>query len=666
MGPRTVRLLRLVAVATVIAMVPLAIMLIPMTDLPDTKLRQVALSYNLTTSINESSTTVGIADSDLYGMSQADIVATFDQMQSLGVNTVRVLVPWGDVYKVPPGDPWEAVFPPDWSKVDFIVNLAETRNMSVLGVVNATPYWGGQNGSGCLACFGAAPDPAKFAAFAGEVAARYGAKVSAYEVWNEPNYVLAWAPQIDPVAYTELLKQAYTAIKAANPAATVVAGVLSAVTSFMGITMDARTFVETMYANGAKGFFDALSIHPYQYTTEFSEGEYDPNVNPHEPWKADSPLEQVIAIRQMMIDNGDEALRIWATEYGLPTGGPNAVTPEQQAQFIEDFLTAWAELDYAGPSFIYTTRDRIEGVVTEDGSFGLYYFDLTTLQWVAKSAAQVIKDFIEAHQEPTDPTAPGNPPGPDLGTQIAQALQAFFAQMQAAMQNFVNQMNAFFNSIAQAIAAIFNPGGVLAQSLPPEVQDEVAEGTAMAAMTAEEDVADTGSDLSESEAAKSLAVEVTETEEVAPETVPVEEPTEAEKVTETPQEPTGEITEEPPTEESTEESTETPATEPEEPTDPEEESTEESTDDTTEETTEESTETDTSGPAAKPDNGDASVGTVTNPESREPVRTGLVARPGKVGDDTKDTDDTGDAPTADDATNDADSPGGEAESGEAA
>ncbi len=111
MGPRTVRLLRLIAVATVIAMVPLAIMLIPMTDLPDKKLRQVALSYNLTTSINESSTTVGIADSDLYGMSQADIVATFDQMQSLGVNTVRVLVPWGDVYKVPPGDPLEALLP---------------------------------------------------------------------------------------------------------------------------------------------------------------------------------------------------------------------------------------------------------------------------------------------------------------------------------------------------------------------------------------------------------------------------------------------------------------------------------------------------------------------------------------------------------------------------
>jgi hypothetical protein len=63
---------------------------------------------------------------------------------------------------------------------------------------------------------------------------------------------------------------------------------------------------------------------------------------------------------------------------------------------------------------------------------------------------------------------------------------------------------------------------------------------------------------------------------------------------------------------------------------------------------------------AEPDDGDAATGTVTNTKSREPVRTGLVARPGKVGDDAKDTegtDDAGDASTADDAANDADSSG---------
>lgn len=637
MRRRSVRGLRQIAVATVIAMVPLAIMLIAMSDLLQQKPKPVALSYNLTTAINESSTTVGIADSDLYGMSQAEIVATFDQMQSLGVNTVRVLVPWGDVYKVPPGDPLEFFFPPDWSKVDFIVNEAAARNMSVLGVLNATPYWGGQDGNGCLGCYGAAPDPQKFAAFAALAAQRFGDKVSAYEVWNEPNYVASWGPEIDPVAYTELLKQAYTAIKGANPDATVVAGVLGTVTTFGGITMDARDFVETMYANGAQGFFDALSIHPYQYTTKFSEGEYSWD----KPWNANSPLEQMIAIRQLMIDNGDEALRIWATEYGLPTGGPNAVTPEQQAQFVEDFLNAWSELDYAGPSFIYTTRDRLEGVVTEDGSFGLFYFDLTTLQWTAKSAAQVIKDFIEAHP-PTDPGGPQGPSGPpDLGAQIAQALQAFFNQMQAAFQGFVNNMNTFVNAVSQAIANLFNPGGAAALSLAPEIQEEVAEGTSMAAMAVAEDTAEGASEQSESD--------VTEAEDTAAKTVSADETTETPEATET------EVAE-------TEEATETEVAETEESAEPvsdddatEDESTE--AEDTTEDDT---VETDTSGTVAESDTDSVSVGGVTETDSREPVRTGLVARPGEAGDD--DTDDADDV-SANDATNEAGSEG-ESDSGE--
>lgn len=299
-----------------------------MTYLLNPQPKPVALDFVPVVAIEESSSTVGIADSDLFGMSEADIVKTFDEMQTLGVDTVRVLVPWGAVQPYNPGF-LGGIFAGyrDWSKVDFIVNQAVERGMGVLGVLNSTPYWGGQDGTGCLGCYGAAPDPEKFAVFAGEVASHFGGDISAYEVWNEPNYVQSWSPTIDPVAYTEVLKQAYTAIKAANGDATVVAGLLGTVVNFGGITMDARDFVETMYANGALGFFDALSIHPYQYTTKFSEGGY----TWYQPWNADSPLEQLIAIRQLMIDNGDEALRIWASEYGLPTAGPNAVTEQEQA-----------------------------------------------------------------------------------------------------------------------------------------------------------------------------------------------------------------------------------------------------------------------------------------------------------------------------------------------
>lgn len=56
-----------------------------------------------------------------------------------------------------------------------------------------------------------------FQVFAGKVAARYKGRVKAYEIWNEPTYTMG------NTVYANLLKAAYPPIKAADPAATVIA-----------------------------------------------------------------------------------------------------------------------------------------------------------------------------------------------------------------------------------------------------------------------------------------------------------------------------------------------------------------------------------------------------------------------------------------------------------
>lgn len=183
---------------------------------------------------------------------------------------------------------------------------------------------------------------------------------------------------------------------------------LAAVVSAGGFTMDPVTFVQTMYANGAKGYFDALSYHPYSYDRPF--GEQNPNFI--------SPLRSLLQIRLTMLDNGDDLVKIWASEYGLPT---SMVTYRQQADFVEDFLTTWAnglteeqmaqlpaefrELaadwsSWIGPAFIYTLRDRLAAPDTEQGSMGLYYFDEASAEWKMKPAAEVIKWIIEERSSP--------------------------------------------------------------------------------------------------------------------------------------------------------------------------------------------------------------------------------------------------------------------------
>ena len=447
MTPALKRRLQRYSVATLIAVVPLAVLcayvanlLVPTEPMPrPVRYDAAALNIVNTAVIKEESTTVGVADSDMYNpnLTEAEVRARFDDMEALGVDTLRVLVPWGAIQRVPPGDPLEQFFPPDWGRIDLILSLAQEKDMAVLGVLNATPYWGREDGQGCALCPpqpGAAPDPELFAAFAAEAVTRFNEQfagvVSAYEVWNEPNSFRSWSPVVDPVAYTEVLKAAYTAIKGVDPDATVVAGVLGAVVTFGGFTMDPVTFVEQMYANDAKGFFDAISYHPYNYDRTLAE--QNPNFL--------SPLRALLEMRQVMLDNEDDALRIWATEYGLPTylDEDQEAAYAEQLRFVSDFLNTWANglteqqlaqlpsqfdeiaaswEEWIGPAYIYTLRDRLGQEGTEQGSFGLFYFDEVSGEWKMKPAGEFIKDLLE------DPDTPG---GGGLGEALAASLQALF------------------------------------------------------------------------------------------------------------------------------------------------------------------------------------------------------------------------------------------------
>lgn len=313
-----------------------------------------------TAEIVSAPSTIGMADSSLYGMSQQDIDTTLDMLQAMGVQDVRVYIPW--VYTQPLPNQY------NWAPIDDIMNAAKARNMGVLAMVNSTPVWAGTAGN-----FPGAktPDPVAYANFMSQVATRYGKTISAYEVWNEVNCVCFYDP-ISPASYAQLLQAAYPAIKAADPTATVIAAGLGSVFTVNGITMNPVDYVNAMYAAGAKGFFDALAFHPYQETLKFSDGEGVPL----------SPLTQIQKIYDLMAANGDGALKIWITEYGVPT---DHVSEHTQAEYIKDLIDAWQTMTFGGPLFIYTTRDDQPG----SGKFGVFYAD-----WIPKEAAFVIAQEI--------------------------------------------------------------------------------------------------------------------------------------------------------------------------------------------------------------------------------------------------------------------------------
>lgn len=98
---------------------------------------------------------------------------------------------------------------------------------------------------------------AGFARYAQRVVTRYGAQITAVEVWNEYNGTFSKGPAAKrPEGYLELLKHTYRAVKEVRPELSVVGPA--------GVTLP-YGWLERLFALGALDYLDAVSVHPYIY-----------------------------------------------------------------------------------------------------------------------------------------------------------------------------------------------------------------------------------------------------------------------------------------------------------------------------------------------------------------------------------------------------------------
>jgi hypothetical protein len=149
-----------------------------------------------------------------------------------------------------------------WEYPDFVVRAAEHYDLDLIVRLDSLPAWAAEE-----AAAGQADSLSDdYAVFAGWVAQRYRRQIRGYIVWNEPNLAKEWGGRRpDPAAYTELLRRAYEAIKAADPEATVVSAGLAPTNHQDAEAMDDRAFLEAMYQAGAGAYFDVLGAHPYGF-----------------------------------------------------------------------------------------------------------------------------------------------------------------------------------------------------------------------------------------------------------------------------------------------------------------------------------------------------------------------------------------------------------------
>jgi hypothetical protein len=268
----------------------------------------------------------------------------------IGASIVRIDIYWSDIEPAGPGTSgWDDS---RIQRLDAFLAEAKRRHTQVLATVLGTPCWASTDPKKDCTQGNSPPSrPQDFSAFLSRLIHHVGDEIRYYEIWNEPNIPRVWAHP-NAIAYTALLKSAHATVKRINPSLEVLAGA----TSYADLA-----FINAMYGAGAKGNFDALSIHPY--------------TDGRTPDRCSVPSHSfacgIRSVAATMRKYGDTP-SIWLTELGIPVGeGANEV---DQARYLGQACRDIQSWSYVRGALWYQLFDGPDAFET---GFGLFRSNLS-------------------------------------------------------------------------------------------------------------------------------------------------------------------------------------------------------------------------------------------------------------------------------------------------
>lgn len=364
-----------------------------------------------------------------YGFTMA-LLENNTRVARMGFRWVSFTVGW-DV-----AEPIEGQF--NWGDPDNIINAARSAGVNALLRVSRTPEWA--RNTACTTDPTCPPRAARLygnflGALATHVAALRGSVQVAYELWNEPNTDVEWGGLCpDPAFYTDMLKASYQPIKSADSAAIVIAGAVTTVghVPTAVCVADDISFLRAMYDAGAKPYFDVLSDHPYGFL-------YAPETDPSDAGPR-LVFRRAERHRELMVQNGDDAKQIWATEMGWAlepalAGYPQCSRPEwfyvfsprQQSEYLARAY-AWAQThwpwmgalftfnydfsdapwyDTCHPFRFWSVKERPAEIALRGIATGVYFSDVPRDNWAYNyiaylGSAGIISGYSDNSFHPND------------------------------------------------------------------------------------------------------------------------------------------------------------------------------------------------------------------------------------------------------------------------
>jgi hypothetical protein len=288
---------------------------------------------------------------------QAQVDTALDAAKATHAKVVRVEVVWSRLEPSAAGQRDAA----ELGAIDRVIDGAAQRGMKTLLMIDSTPCWASsapdkgscQEGTERTAKALRYPpaNPERYVEISSFLAARYAAKLAAFEIWNEPDQSneLYWAGPNKVKGYVALAKAVYPAVKQAAPGVPVLAG------SFVGAN---GKWLQALYDAGIKGSYDALSVHFY-----------------------DVPLTALSVTRAVQRRNHDSK-PMWLAEFGFTScyakGGPAfkidhaCNTRQGQAQNLVDTLRKIQGVGWVKAAVVYTINDQSDayqfGLLTGTGA----------------------------------------------------------------------------------------------------------------------------------------------------------------------------------------------------------------------------------------------------------------------------------------------------------
>lgn len=264
----------------------------------------------------------------------------------------------------------------DWEHADAMIDHARQQGLTVIARLGFVPPWARPENTSVN--YLDENNYQDFGDFVAAFAERYKGRVDHLIIWNEPNVSFEWGQRApDPVAYTELLKIAYTRAHEKNPEVKILAGALAPNLAPPGGTPDAMNdldYLEKMYQAGAQNYFDVLAVHAYGWKAPAQEAPAPDRVN----------FRRTELLRDIMTQYGDNAKHVMLTEGGWNDHPrwTKAVTPAERIQNTiaaydwceqTQWIDACALWVFRTPAPTYTFNDYFSFVTPEFDAKPIYF-----------------------------------------------------------------------------------------------------------------------------------------------------------------------------------------------------------------------------------------------------------------------------------------------------